>query len=169
MRDNQVSQLFNPFPTIAVWAAVRYMYQEMNGLGSMAFLPLISDPGEAERRKLFKNLTDMESTMLREYEREGLDHPALFACIMRRRTIMNDIQNPSDDLMSSKKSLECHAFICRGQADAIAIAAQLYQALVETIRRNNAEISNGKNSYRVSHIFLFLFLFCFIITPSQNS
>ena len=69
------------------------------------------------------------------------------------RPIVVDIRNP-DKHDQIKMSLECHAFICRGQADAIAIAAQLYQALVETIRRNNAEISNGKNSCRVSFLCL---------------
>ena len=103
---------------------------------------------------------------------------------------MNDIYNPHEDEPSHlstnanhdrtrnkkeklqcngnsqkpKKLLECHAFVCNSQADAIAIAAQLYQALVETIRKFNrhAENRNGKqiketikgnNSCRVS-IFL---------------
>ena len=88
---------------------------------------------------------------------------------MRRKTIMNDIYNPSEDEPSNsnlnaneaeikkpsqrqgnsktKKLLECHAFVCNSQADAIAIAAQLYQALVETIRKFNrhAEKMKGKN------------------------
>ena len=88
---------------------------------------------------------------------------------MRRKTIMNDIYNPSEDESSNiklntnelekkrekqkrgntktKKLLECHAFVCNSQADAIAIAAQLYQALVETIRKfnRNADKVNGKN------------------------
>jgi len=60
-----------------------------------------------------------------------------------------------------KKLLECHAFVCNNQADAIAIAAKLYQALVETIRKfnNNQAASSdnlgeigggGKSSCRVS-------------------
>ena len=88
---------------------------------------------------------------------------------MRRKTIMNDIYNPSEDEPSNsslnaneaelkktsqrqgnsrtKKLLECHAFVCNSQADAIAIAAQLYQALVETIRKFNrhAEKMKGRN------------------------
>ena len=97
---------------------------------------------------------------------------------------MNDIYNPSEDEPSNlnhsvndlqmkrrdkvphgnqktKKLLECHAFVCNSQADAIAIAAQLYQALVETIRkfnrhaenidgRNVTETVNGNSSCRVS-------------------
>ena len=107
----------------------------------------------------------------------------MFACIMRRKTIMNDIYNPSEDepinlnnngneiqkkaknkIQDSsrqvKKLLECHAFVCNNQADAIAIAAQLYQALVETIRKYNSQAENiagkhvtekvnGSNSCRV--------------------
>ena len=104
---------------------------------------------------------------------------------MRRKTIMNDIYNPSEDESTkinnnskergneitdkvqhgnqkTKKLLECHAFVCNSQADAIAIAAQLYQALVETIRkfnrhaaentnrRNVKETLNANNSCRVS-------------------
>ena len=103
---------------------------------------------------------------------------------MRRKTIMNDISNPSEDEPNNsncnanemetkrekqrngnsktKKLLECHAFVCNSQADAIAIAAQLYQALVETIRNFNrhaekmngrnvkSDMMNGNNSCRVS-------------------
>ena len=86
---------------------------------------------------------------------------------------MNDIYNPSEDERSrlvsnenkkterhlsnagdanqkTKKSLECHAFVCNSQADAIAIAAQLYQALVETIRKfnRNAESTNKKKNLK---------------------
>ena len=91
---------------------------------------------------------------------------------MRRKTVMNDIYNPSEDERShlvnnenetrhlisnasdahqkTKKSLECHAFVCNSQADAIAIAAQLYQALVETIRKfnRNAESTNRKKNLK---------------------
>ena len=44
-----------------------------------------------------------------------------------------------------KKLLECHAFVCNSQADAIAIAAQLYQALVETIRKYNNNAAANSN------------------------
>ena len=99
---------------------------------------------------------------------------------------MNNIDNPSEDEPTTylndnkhkfqnrakpkaqegnrkvKKLLECHAFVCNNQADAIAIAAQLYQALVETIRKFNrhaekmkgksiaSDAINGNNSCRVS-------------------
>ena len=80
---------------------------------------------------------------------------------------MNNIDNPSEDEPTTylndnkhkfqnrakpkaqegnqkvKKLLECHAFVCNNQADAIAIAAQLYQALVETIRKYNSHTENN--------------------------
>ena len=45
VRDVQVCELFNPFPSIAVWAAVKLVIQQVKGVTSMAFMPLISDPG----------------------------------------------------------------------------------------------------------------------------
>ena len=84
---------------------------------------------------------------------------------MRRKTIMNNIYHPSEDDKNDndiegkgknikrgsdrhvKKLLECHAFVCNSQADAIAIAAQLYQALVETIRKYNIHAENGNENF----------------------
>ena len=127
----------------------------------LGLLQCLISSGEAERRKLFRTMTGAEARLLGLTGGAGSDggpasttsdHPAMFACIMRRRTVMNDIHDTSSEANKVlKMSLECHAFICRSQADAIAIAAQLYQALVETIRRNNAEINNGKNSCRVRY------------------
>ena len=77
---------------------------------------------------------------------------------------MNNIYHPSEDDKNGndieiegknikrgsdrhvKKLLECHAFVCNSQADAIAIAAQLYQALVETIRKYNIHAENGNEN-----------------------
>ena len=69
-----VRELFNPFSTIAVWAAVRFVInksgqtqifndnhmneKENDGGYSCAFLPLISDPGEDERKRLFQPMSD---------------------------------------------------------------------------------------------------------------
>ena len=65
-------------------------------------------------------------------------------------TTMRHLSNTSDANQKTKKSLECHAFVCNSQADAIAIAAQLYQALVETIRKfnRNAESTNRKKNLK---------------------
>ena len=68
-------ELFNPFSTIAVWAAVRFVINksgqtEAQNLNenhhneqkddnySCAFLPLISDPGEDERKRLFMPMSE---------------------------------------------------------------------------------------------------------------
>ena len=65
--------------------------------------------GEAERRKLFRTTTSQEVRLLNgndtpsgstpaasgEGSADGSNdstHPAMFACIMRRRTVMNDIR-----------------------------------------------------------------------------
>ncbi len=51
-RQQQQPEIFNPFRTIAVWAAVRFIYKREVSDGKsrflFAFLPLISDPGDAE-------------------------------------------------------------------------------------------------------------------------
>ncbi len=52
-------EIFNPFPTIAVWAAVRFIYKRELSEGRsrflFAFLPLISDPGDAEKDQVIVN------------------------------------------------------------------------------------------------------------------
>ena len=71
-----VRELFNPFSTIAVWAAVRFVINKSNPTEninfndndqndredddgySCAFLPLISDPGEDERKRLFQPMSE---------------------------------------------------------------------------------------------------------------
>ena len=65
--------MFNPFSTIAVWAAVRFVINKSPPMDSndndnhdrddedgysCAFMPLISDPGEEERKKLFQPMSD---------------------------------------------------------------------------------------------------------------
>ena len=59
-------------------------------------------------------------------------HPPVFACVMRRAGM--------------PKQLECHGFICSSAEDAIIIAANLYQALVDTMKKN-------KNAGKVKYIF----------------
>ena len=77
VKDQVVRELFNPFSTIAVWAAVRFVINKSTTVSgnmpnnnndnnndrddedySCAFLPLISDPGEEERRRLFQPMSD---------------------------------------------------------------------------------------------------------------
>ena len=49
-------------------------------------------------------------------------HPALFAAVMRKAGVA--------------KQLECHGFVCDSPEEAIMMAANLYQALLETMKRN---------------------------------
>jgi len=50
----------------------------------------------------------------------SFEHPAMFACIMRRSGV--------------KSALECHGFVCNSKEDALRIASNLYKALMETMR-----------------------------------
>ena len=63
---------------------------------------------------------------LKYTKRSALDpqHPPMFACITRTNSkVTND-----------KDVLECHGFICSSTEEAVSIAAQLYQALIDTIK-----------------------------------
>eukprot|EP00094_Tigriopus_californicus_P014400 TCALIF_13971-PA protein Name:"Protein of unknown function" AED:0.37 eAED:0.04 QI:0/0.5/0/0.66/1/1/3/0/1071 len=126
-----VQEIFNPFPTIAVWAAVKFVHKrEVTQFGTMhhrfAFLPLISDPDGQEKNKLFHDLDLNEVELAADSP-----HPPVFACVMRRT--------------GSPKKLECHGFVCTSSEDAIIVAANLYQALLETMkkqrRRSKSRIS----------------------------
>ena len=117
-----VQELFNSFPTIAVWAAVRFSHKTVILPSSerrqkFAFVPLISDPQNEEKKRIFYDL-DYEEINLAQTG----PHPPVFACVMRRSGM--------------PKQLECHGFICSSSEDAIIIAANLYQALVDTMKRN---------------------------------
>ena len=39
------------------------------------------------------------------------------------------------------RKLECHGFVCKSQDDAISVAAQLYQGLLDAIRRHGSKVS----------------------------
>ena len=109
-----LQEIFNPFPTIAVWAAVKFVHRrEVHDGGRMlhrfAFLPLISDPEGRDKSRLFH---DLESETEVELAADN-PHPPIFACVMRRQ--------------GSQKQLECHGFVCNSSEDAIIIAANLYQ------------------------------------------
>ena len=88
-----------------------------------AFLPLITDPGDVARNRLFCPLAKSE---LKYTKRSTLDpqHPPMFACITRT----------SSKVSNDRDILECHGFICSSTEEAVSIAAQLYQALIDTIK-----------------------------------
>ena len=131
-----VQEIFNPFPTIAVWAAVKFVHRRdlvqsepqvgprggvvQSGnyvLHRYAFLPLISDPEGNDKSRLFHELDGEHEVELAA----DSPHPPLFACVMRRT--------------GGQKILECHGFVCHTSEDAIIIAANLYQALLETMKK----------------------------------
>ncbi|XP_037091428.1 uncharacterized protein LOC119111729 [Pollicipes pollicipes] len=133
-----VQEVFNPFQTIAVWAAVKFVAKkQVNPSGQMelkfAFLPLICDPESQEKFTLYN---DLQMDLITEAV--GVSHPPVFACVMRKPGLV--------------KTLECHGFVCGAPEDAIVIAANLYQALLSSMRTEPAagsprlDTSNGSNS-----------------------
>ena len=97
-----------------------------------AFLPLISDPEGRDKSRLFHELeTETEVELAAD-----APHPPIFACVMRKQ-----------GSNSMHKQLECHGFVCNTSEDAIIIAANLYQALLETMKKQKSSKSAQKKSY----------------------
>ncbi|KAF0310049.1 hypothetical protein FJT64_018897 [Amphibalanus amphitrite] len=133
-----VQEVFNPFQTIAVWAAVKFVAKRQTSPSGQpelkfAFLPLICDPESQEKFTLYNELAPELAA-----EALGVSHPPVFACVMRKPGLV--------------KTLECHGFVCGAPEDAIVIAANLYQALLSSMRSEPAagsprlDTSNGSNS-----------------------
>ena len=113
-RRSVPQEILNPFPTIAVWAAVKFVARGEESEGrKFAFLPLICDPENQDKQNLFHPLRPEEDG---EWVRSPAFHPPLFTCVMRST--------------AAPKSLECHAFVCDNPEDAIVIAANLYQVAI---------------------------------------
>ena len=117
----------NPFPTIAVWAAVKFVCRP-RGLGhgkefglEYAFMPLIADPESLDKVTLFRRLNSVEASYFTGDNYE--DHSPLFAAVMRKTGV--------------PRQLECHGFMCATSEDAIVIAAKLYKSLVTTMTQND--------------------------------
>lgn len=112
----------NPFPTIAVWSAVKFVVQpsenNSNELG-YAFLPLITDPDNIDRQTLFKTLEPSDNKYILSHNENS--HSPLFAVVMRK--------------IGVAKQLECHGFVCQTTEDAIVIAATLYKSLMSHMSR----------------------------------
>lgn len=81
----------NSFPTIAVWSAVKFVIHGGGGGGATtyAFLPLITDPDNLDKRTLFRALDDNEKKYISKET-----HSPLFAVVMRK--------------IGVHKQLECH-------------------------------------------------------------
>lgn len=123
--DNRRSvpqEILNPFPTIAVWAAVKFVARTEATGRKFAFLPLICDPENQDKQNLFHPLGTADDG---DWVTLPAFHPPLFTCVMR------NTQAP--------KNLECHAFVCDNPEDAIVIAANLYQALLRNMKNNETQ------------------------------
>lgn len=112
----------NPFPTIAVWSAVKFVLHD-DGKTSYAFLPLITDPDNLDKQTLFRTLHGNE----RKYVSTDI-HSPLFAVVMRKSGV--------------QKQLECHGFICQTSEDAIVIAATLYKSLMSHMKSKDKKPRN---------------------------
>ncbi|KAK4877922.1 hypothetical protein RN001_010428 [Aquatica leii] len=110
----------NPFPTIAVWSAVKFVLQDNN---QYAFLPLITDPDNIDKKSLFCNLDESE----KDYIKVEM-HSPLVAIVMRN--------------MNADKQLECHGFVCQTSEDAIVIAATLYKSLMAHMKHKDKKPKN---------------------------
>ncbi|XP_050441205.1 uncharacterized protein LOC126846105 [Adelges cooleyi] len=100
----------NEFPSIAVWAALKFVCRRRQNGYEYAFLPLISDPEGSDKAPLFR---DVDPDDRARVDAPG-EHAPIFAVVMRK----------------SGKRLECHGFVCESENDALLMAANLYGALV---------------------------------------
>ncbi|XP_058823429.1 uncharacterized protein LOC131684504 isoform X2 [Topomyia yanbarensis] len=122
--------MVTPFQNIAVWSAVKFVVSASEG--GAAFLPLITDPENIDKRALFRPLSAADKRRLSS----GL-HSPLFAIVMRSSTM--------------PRQLECHGFVCQTPEDAIVIAATLYQSLMAHMGSgDNARSRRPKNRNGVS-------------------
>lgn len=79
----------NSFPTIAVWSAVKFVVSDKQR-GSYAFLPLITDPDNMDKKDLFRSLSEYEKKFISTESH----HSPMFAVVMRK--------------IGVQKQLECH-------------------------------------------------------------
>ena len=79
---------------------------------------------------MFRLFCPLSKSELKYTKRSTIEpqHPPMFACITR----------------TADKNLECHGFVCKSTEEAVSIAAQLYQALVDTVKAQG----NDKKVYR---------------------
>ncbi|CAK1590274.1 unnamed protein product [Parnassius mnemosyne] len=130
----------NPFPTIAVWSAVKFVVQpsedDDNDL-CYAFVPLITDPDNIDRHALFRTLESTDKKYILSHNENS--HSPLFAVVMRK--------------IGVAKQLECHGFVCQTTEDAIVIAATLYKSLMSHMsRQGHTDKKKLKNRNGVSCI-----------------
>jgi len=131
----ETEQRTNAFPTIAVWAALKYVCRRRSPTPQRrivgeagttvtgyeyAFLPLIADPDGSDKAPLFR---DMDAGDRARLDAAG-DHAPVFAVVTR----------------AAGKRLECHGFACETENDALLMAANLYGALVTAMSTATAAV-----------------------------
>ena len=130
-RTSEIYEKTNPFRRIAVWSALRLSCRSSpEGDLYHAFLPLVGDDQSPPRGATENKHADLYRSM------KGLEtgikkYPPIFAVVMRRP--------------GAARLLECHAFACGIEEDAIAAAATLYRALLADLdsNRRRPRQSNG--------------------------
>ncbi|XP_055300358.1 uncharacterized protein LOC129567469 [Sitodiplosis mosellana] len=110
-----------PFQHIAVWSAVKFVMSQSEN--SAAFLPLITDPENLDKKSLFQPLSGSDRRRL-----SSGSHAPIFTVVMRSK-------QPNQQ----SKQLECHAFVCQTPENAIVIAATLYQSLLAHMSSSQTE------------------------------
>ncbi|KYN01783.1 PREDICTED: uncharacterized protein LOC108774855 [Cyphomyrmex costatus] len=119
-RTSEVCEKNNPFRRIAVWSALRLRCKRIpSGDVHHAFLPLVGDQDQGQTME--DKHADLYRTM-RGLKNEVEFYPPIFAVVMRRP--------------GAARLLECHAFACECEEDAIAAAATLYRALLADLDAN---------------------------------
>ncbi|KAL0102847.1 hypothetical protein PUN28_018264 [Cardiocondyla obscurior] len=119
-RTSEVCEKNNPFRRIAVWSALRLRCKRApSGDFHHAFLPLVGDQDQGQTME--DKHADLYRTM-RNLKNEAEFYPPIFAVVMRRP--------------GAARVLECHAFACESEEDAIAAAATLYRALLADLDAN---------------------------------
>ncbi|KAL2714592.1 uncharacterized protein V1478_015777 [Vespula squamosa] len=119
-RTNETCEKNNPFRRIAVWSALRLRCRKIpSGESHYAFLPLVGDPDQGQGAD--DKHADLYRTM-RGLKSDVDVYPPIFAVVMRRA--------------GAARLLECHAFACQTEEDAVAAAATLYRALLADLDGN---------------------------------
>ncbi|XP_034180967.1 uncharacterized protein LOC117604703 isoform X1 [Osmia lignaria lignaria] len=119
-RTTDTCEKNNPFRRIAVWSALRLRAKRApSGDLHHAFLPLVGDHDQSQTAE--DRHADLYRTM-RGLKTSSDHYPPIFAVVMRRP--------------GATRLLECHAFACETEEDAVAAAATLYRALLADLDAN---------------------------------
>ncbi|KAG7203870.1 hypothetical protein KM043_017924 [Ampulex compressa] len=128
-RTTELCEKTNPFRRIAVWSALRLRgRRDSSGDVHHAFLPLVGDKDQSHAAD--DKHADLYRTM--RGLRKNVEHyPPIFAVVMRRP--------------GATRLLECHAFACETEEDAVVAAATLYRALLADLdgARRRPRHANG--------------------------